>query len=47
MAKIDCYGKNTPQGPNYNITDKYDFKKSPQWKFGTNERNALDNKAKY
>ncbi len=47
MAKVDCYGKNTPQGPNYNVTDKYAYRKQPEWKMGTQERNTLDIKAKY
>jgi len=29
MAKIDCYGKQTPKGPNYNITDKFAYNKGP------------------
>lgn len=29
MALVDCFGKNTPKGPNYNVTDKYSYAKGP------------------
>ncbi len=47
MAVVDCYGKQTPKGPNYNVTDKFNYNKGPEWKMGTNPRNTLDTKAKY
>lgn len=54
MAKIDCYGnifidlgKQTPKGPNYNVTDQFAYNKDPSWKIGTAPRNTLDTKAKY
>lgn len=47
MAIVDCYGRQTPKGPNYNVTDKFAYQKGPEWKLGTNPRNTLDTKAKY
>ncbi len=47
MAVVDCFGKQTPKGPNYNVTDQFAYTKSPSWKIGTNPRNTLDTKAKY
>jgi hypothetical protein len=47
MAVVDCYGKQTPKGPNYNVTDKFNYTKGPEWKIGTDPRNTLDTKAKY
>lgn len=47
MAVVDCFGKQTPKGPNYNVTDQFAYNKSPTWKIGTNPRNTLDTKAKY
>jgi hypothetical protein len=47
MAVVDCYGKQTPIGPNYNVTDKFNYSKGPEWKIGKNPRNTLDTKAKY
>lgn len=47
MAVIDCFGKQTPKGPNYNVHDKNDYNKAPEWKIGTYPRNTLDTKAKY
>ncbi len=47
MAVVDCFGKQTPKGPNYNVTDKFSYSKGPEWKIGTNPRNTLDTKAKY
>jgi len=47
MAVVDCYGKQTPKGPNYHVTDKFSYNKGPEWKIGTNPRNTLDTKAKY
>lgn len=54
MADIDCFGisvvelgKATPQGPNYNVTDKFNYQRQPTWKMGTQPRNTLDTKAKY
>ena len=47
MAVVDCYGKQTPKGPNYHVTDKYSYNKGPEWRIGTNPRNTLDTKAKY
>lgn len=47
MAVVDCYGKQTPKGPNYHVTDKFNYSKGPEWKMGTNPRNTLDTKAKY
>jgi hypothetical protein len=47
MAVVDCYGKQTPKGPNYDITDKFNYSKGPEWKIGTDPRNTLDTKAKY
>jgi hypothetical protein len=35
MALVDCYGKQTPKGPNYIPTDKFSYMKDPQWKIGT------------
>ena len=29
MALIDCYGKQTPKGPNYIPTDKFNYTKGP------------------
>lgn len=29
MAVADCYGKQTPKGPNYNVTDKFNYTKGP------------------
>ena len=29
MALIDCYGKQTPKGPNYSPTDKFSYLKGP------------------
>lgn len=29
MALVDCFGKQTPKGPNYNITDKFNYSKGP------------------
>lgn len=29
MAQIDCYGKQTPKGPNYIPTDKFNYSKNP------------------
>ena len=40
-------GKDTPKGPNYDVTDKFLYHKGPEWKIGTNVRNTLDTKAKY
>lgn len=47
MAVVDCFGKQTPKGPNYNVTDQFAYNKSPTWKIGTDPRNTLDTKAKY
>ncbi len=47
MALVDCYGKQTPKGPNYIPTDKFNYTKDPEWKIGTEPRNTLDTKAKY
>ena len=47
MAWIDCFGKQTPKGPNYEITDKFSYNKAPEHKIGTQPRNTLDTKAKY
>ena len=47
MAVVDCYGKQTPKGPNYHVTDKFNYSKGPEWRIGTNPRNTLDTKAKY
>lgn len=47
MAVVDCFGKQTPKGPNYNVTDKFNYNKSQEWKIGTAPRNTLDTKAKY
>ncbi len=47
MAIVDCFGKQTPKGPNYNVTDKFSFSKGQEWKIGTSPRNTLDTKAKY
>jgi hypothetical protein len=47
MAVVDCYGKQTPKGPNYTVTDKFSYGKGPEWKMGTDPRNTLDTKAKY
>lgn len=47
MAVVDCFGKQTPKGPNYNVTDKFGYSKGPEWKIGTDPRNTLDTKAKY
>lgn len=47
MAIVDCFGKQTPKGPNYNVTDKFAYQKGPEWKVGTAPRNTLDSKAKY
>lgn len=35
MALVDCYGKQTPKGPNYIPTDKFNYTKDPSWKIGT------------
>jgi len=29
MAVVDCFGKMTPKGPNYNVTDKFNYNKGP------------------
>jgi hypothetical protein len=47
MAMVDCFGKNTPQGPNYNVSSKFSYNSSPTWKIGTQERPSLGSKAKY
>lgn len=47
MAVVDCFGKQTPKGPNYNVTDQFSYSKGPEWKIGTDPRNTLDTKAKY
>ena len=47
MAVVDCFGKQTPKGPNYNVHDKFSYNKGPEWKIGTFPRNTLDTKAKY
>ena len=47
MAVVDCFGKQTPKGPNYNVHDKFNYNKGPEWKIGTFPRNTLDTKAKY
>lgn len=47
MADIDCYGNSTPQGPKYNVTDKYSYSSVPKWKFGSSSRDAGDSKPKY
>ena len=47
MAIVDCFGKQTPKGPNYNVTDKFSYSKGQEWKIGTAPRNTLDTKAKY
>jgi hypothetical protein len=47
MAIVDCFGKQTPKGPNYNVTDKFSYQKGEEWKIGTAPRNTLDTKAKY
>ena len=47
MANLDCFGKDTKKGPNYNVTDAFSYDKAPAWKIGTNPRNTLDTKAKY
>jgi hypothetical protein len=47
MAVVDCFGKQTPKGPNYNVSDKFSYSKGPEWKIGSNPRNTLDTKAKY
>ena len=47
MAIVDCFGKQTPKGPNYNVHDKFSYNKGPEWKIGTYPRNTLDTKAKY
>lgn len=49
-ASVRCaskIGKATPQGPNYNVTDKFNYNRHPTWKIGTQPRNTLDTKAKY
>ncbi len=35
MAQVDCYGKQTPKGPNYIPTDKFNYTKDPEWKIVT------------
>ena len=47
MAVVDCFGKQTPKGPNYNVHDRFNYNKGPEWKIGTFPRNTLDTKAKY
>lgn len=47
MAIVDCFGKETVNGPNYNVTDQFSYQKSPHWKLGTAPRNTLDTKGKY
>ena len=47
MADIDCYGNSTPQGPKYNVTDKFSYGSVPKWKFGTASRDAGDSQPKY
>jgi len=44
---IDWIGKQTPKGPAYHVTDKFNYQTDPQWKFGSQARNTLDTKAKY
>ena len=29
MAVVDCFGKQTPKGPNYNVHDKFSYNKGP------------------
>lgn len=29
MAVVDCFGKQTPKGPNYNVHDKFNYNKGP------------------
>lgn len=31
----------------YPVTDKFDYKKAPEWRFGLNARNTLDTGSKY
>ena len=47
MANIDCYGNSTPQGPKYNVTDKFSYGSVPKWKFGSAPRDAADSQPKY
>ena len=48
MVSIPIYsGKQTPKGPDYNVTDKFAYNKGPEWKIGSQPRNTLDTKAKY
>lgn len=47
MADIDCYGNSTPQGPKYNLTDKFTYSSVPKWKFGNGVRDSTDSKPKY
>ena len=47
MANLDCFGKDTKKGPDYNVTDAFQYDKAPTWKIGTTVRNTLDTKAKY
>lgn len=51
LTAMVCYsyhpGKQTPKGPNYDITDKFSYVKGAEWKIGTQPRNTLDTKAKY
>ena len=47
VSSFFSVGKQTPKGPNYDITDKFSYMKGPEWKIGSQPRNTLDTKAKY
>jgi len=46
LAKQARYGKNSP-GPIYSGEDNVKYKTSPNWGFGTSDRNTLEAKTKY
>jgi hypothetical protein len=46
MAKTEFAGKCSP-GPNYDITDKYDYNVAPSWKMGMEARNTLNTGPKH
>lgn len=47
ITKVDNYGISTPQGPDYTVSDKFAYKKSPEWKMNTTPRLKLNTEAQY
>jgi hypothetical protein len=47
IARSDNYGLSTPNGPNYTITDRFTYRKSPGWKMSRSPREKLNTEAQY